>query len=357
MFIDDYIDGLSFENPYSLAKKEKEKFLFNSLTKLHDFHLESCTEYKNFSNAFKYLYSSDETIYPFLPVRLFKNKNLKSTSDVFKTLNSSGTSGNVSKIYLDRKTASRQTRILNEISKFYIGNKRLPMCIIDSKEQLIDRTKFNARAAGILGYSVFGRDHFYCLDENLDLKLNEFINFIKKYEDEAILFFGFTYLIWSKFTEKLAENKVKLKVHPDSLIIHGGGWKKLVDLNVSNDTFKSSLKKTINIQNVYNYYGMIEQVGSVFMECSNGMLHCSNYSDVIIRDKFTYKPLPIGHEGLINVISILPTSYPGNSILTEDVGVLYGVDDCPCGNKGKYFQVSGRLPKAELRGCSDTRKV
>ena len=47
-------------------------------------------------------------------------------------------------------------------------------------------------------------------------------------------------------------------------------------------------------------------------------------------------------------------SYPGNSILTEDLGTIHGIDDCECGRKGKYFTISGRIPKTELRGCSDT---
>lgn len=27
--------------------------------------------------------------------------------------------------------------------------------------------------------------------------------------------------------------------------------------------------------------------------------------------------------------------------------------DCPCGWKGKYFEIYGRMAKAEVRGCSD----
>ena len=61
-----------------------------------------------------------------------------------------------------------------------------------------------------------------------------------------------------------------------------------------------------------------------------------------------------GEEGVLQVLSPLPRSYPGHSLLTEDLGVLLGEDDCPCGRKGKYFKVTGRVPRAEVRGCSDT---
>lgn len=39
-------------------------------------------------------------------------------------------------------------------------------------------------------------------------------------------------------------------------------------------------------------------------------------------------------------------------LLTEDLGVVHGVDDGTW--PGKRFSVLGRLPHAEARGCSDT---
>jgi len=61
-----------------------------------------------------------------------------------------------------------------------------------------------------------------------------------------------------------------------------------------------------------------------------------------------------GERGLIELVSLLPVSYPGHALLTEDEGVILGEDDCPCGRRGVYFSVLGRLKDAEIRGCSDT---
>ena len=83
-------------------------------------------------------------------------------------------------------------------------------------------------------------------------------------------------------------------------------------------------------------------------------MHASIYSDVIIRNPESFKPLAIGEKGIMQVVSVLPRSYPGHSLLTEDEGVIIGEDDCPCGRKGKYIEIIGRLKNAELRGCSDT---
>ena len=101
---------------------------------------------------------------------------------------------------------------------------------------------------------------------------------------------------------------------------------------------------------------MVEQVGSIFMECEEGFFHAPNFADVHIVDTFSHQNLPFGNEGLIRVDSILPRSYPGHKLLTEDIGKIIGEDNCKCGRKGKFFIVKGRLPKAEIRGCSDTHE-
>jgi hypothetical protein len=98
---------------------------------------------------------------------------------------------------------------------------------------------------------------------------------------------------------------------------------------------------------------MVEQTGSIFMECERGHLHASIYSDVLIRGHQDFAELPQGRRGLVQLVSLLPTSYPGHSLLSEDEGTVHGEDDCPCGRKGKYFALHGRIESAEVRGCSD----
>ena len=59
-----------------------------------------------------------------------------------------------------------------------------------------------------------------------------------------------------------------------------------------------------------------------------------------------------GKKGFIQLISLLPSSYPGHSILTEDLGEIVN-NSCECSSLGKKFKVHGRIKKAEIRGCSD----
>ena len=123
---------------------------------------------------------------------------------------------------------------------------------------------------------------------------------------------------------------------------------------VSPGMFKSALHEVCGIDHVYDYYGMVEQTGSIYVECECGHLHTSIFSDIICRRPKDFSECGFGEDGLIEVVSVLPESYPGHALLTEDVGVVLGEDDCPCGRKGKYFKINGRIKNAEIRGCSDT---
>jgi hypothetical protein len=227
------------------------------------------------------------------------------------------------------------------------------MIIIDTEAILKNRNFFSARGAGILGFSMFGSKRIYALDENMELKYDEIEEFLEKYKDSPKFIFGFTFMIWQHFYKKLVSDDRKLDLS-NSVIIHGGGWKKLISESVSSEIFRQKLYERCNIEKVHDYYGMVEQTGTIYMECEQGYLHAPAYSDIIIRRPYDFTEAVIGEKGIIQVVSILPKSYPGHSLLTEDEGVMIGEDVCKCGRSGKYFKIVGRIKNAEIRGCSDT---
>lgn len=293
---------------------------------------------------------------PFLPVRLFKLLSLASipAEDTVRTMTSSGTTGqSVSRIFLDKETSLAQTRALSQIMSSLLGKSRMPMLIIDSTAVIKDRAMFSARGAGIRGFSVFGRDVEYVLDENMGFREEAVGEFLARHDGGPIFLFGFTFMIWEHLCEELRRTGGRMSI-PQGVLLHGGGWKKLAALQIGNDQFKDAVRETMGIDRVVNYYGMVEQTGSIFLECDHGYLHSSAYSEVIVRDPVTLRPASPGTEGVIQVVSVLPMSYPGHSILTEDLGTVAGDDDCGCGRPGRYFTVSGRMKDAEVRGCSDT---
>jgi len=344
--------------PFSLGREQKELFLSKHLRDLTLYHYQQCPEYRRILDAWPFDVNVDVSYknLPFLPVRLFKEYELKSVDEqyVVKQMNSSGTTGQqVSKIFLDKETATNQTKILTKIVSDFIGSKRLPMIILDTRAVLKDRNLFSARGAGILGYSIFGSDKIYALDEEMCIDFESLDAFLEKHSGEDIFLFGFTFMVWQHFYKELVKSR-KLLDLSKGILIHGGGWKKLVDEAVDNTTFKARLKDVCNLTKIYNFYGMVEQVGTIYMECEFGHLHAPIFSDVIIRNPKDFSEVNIGEEGLIEVVSILPKSYPGHALLTEDSGIILGEDNCPCGRKGRYFSVTGRIKSAEIRGCSDT---
>ena len=344
--------------PYSLSAQDKEKALSDILTHLVRYHYEHCPEYKKILDKMKIDINKQFTCadLPFLPVRLFKQFELRSVDKekVTKTLTSSGTSGQaVSKIFLDADNVRHQTKTLNEIISSFIGKQRLPLLLLDTEMIKKDRSMYSARGAGIIGFSIFGRNSTYALDAEMNIDVDKVADFFAKHEDEPILMFGYTYMIWQFVVRALEEKNIKFNAK-NAILFHIGGWKKLKDQAVDALEFNRRVQNVLGNIKVYNYYGMAEQLGSVFVECEHGHMHCSNYSDVIIRNSKDFSEAKIGEKGLIELISVLPSSYPGHVLLTEDEGEILGIDDCPCGRKGKYFKIHGRIKSAELRGCSDT---
>ena len=98
-----------FKNPYELNKKKKDIFdkLFLDLT---NFHKKNNLNYKKFLDFFSPTIGSISDAVP-LPVRIFKDNDLKTSNiKVIKELNSSGTSGSKSKIYLDKENSINQSK-------------------------------------------------------------------------------------------------------------------------------------------------------------------------------------------------------------------------------------------------------
>jgi phenylacetate-coenzyme A ligase PaaK-like adenylate-forming protein len=343
---------------YGLADTEKTKLLSKTLSSLTWHHFENCEIYsrilKSRGLTRKKPFALDQV--PFIPVKLFKKYLISSVipEKIFKIITSSGTSSDtVSRIVLDREMAKTQTKALVLILQQFLGKKRLPMLIIDHPGHIKKRNSFSARGAGILGLSNFGRDHTYVLSEK-DMRIDSSLihKFLDRHQGEKIFIFGFTFMVWKYFYQALKDSPNAPKFN-ECVLIHSGGWKKLKEEKVDNNEYKRELAKQFNINHIHNFYGMVEQVGSIFMECEYGHFHSPAYADVLIRDAIDWSVLPKGKIGLIQVISVLPTSYPGHSILTEDIGEWTGIDDCPCGRLGKTFHVHGRLESSELRGCSD----
>ncbi len=348
-------------DPFGQPATAKDEMLCRHLNRLTQHHRQNCAGYRAILDAVGQGAAPASTLdaVPYLPASLFKVAPLQSVPDaeVAQVLTSSGTSGQaVSRIALDRPTAADLSRALVAVVKPFIGPKRLPMIIVDAREAAGTGGAASARAAAVRGFSTFGRDHLHLLGPNMAPDWDALDTFLARHHGETKLVFGFTFVVWQHLYQAAQAAGRRIDLGP-AILIHGGGWKRLADLAVSNAEFRGRLTETFGLTAIHNYYGMIEQVGAIFMECEAGRLHTPVFSDILIRDPTTLRPATPGEQGLIQVMSLLPRSYPGHCLLTEDLGSVTGTDDCPCGRPGRTFRIDGRLPAAELRGCSDTRPL
>jgi len=356
-------DALLTHNPYSLKDSEKSELLLHIIKEqLHNARRNN----RYIENYFSKMGTDIEAIknledIPFIPVQMFKVFDLKTCPDenISKILRSSGTTGGQSSIIpLDKTTSMNQIKALKSILSDYLGRQRKIFLVIDHEGINSPEMAFSARTAGVRGLSIYAKKTYYLLkEENGQLVLN--MPVIKEIAhldpDEEMYAFGFTYILWTVFCEQLKKENIQFSFKFLTLF-HGGGWKKMRDLSVSKETFTETVAAVFGTQpkKILDFYGMAEQTGIIFVDCKYGNKHVPVFSQMIIRDPFTLEPCDTGKTGLIEVMSILAESYYDQAVLTEDLGVLAGVDDCPCGRKGRYFRFVSRIEKAELRGCGDT---
>lgn len=362
MEIDHLIENIVLGNQFKISQKKKESILLDIIKKQLELNKVSPNisgMYKKFSINIPKISKLSEV--PFIPVNMFKKFDLLtcSSEDVIRILNSSSTtSGIPSRIYLNKTTSIRQIQgLINTLKDFLEGNRR-PLLILDTEEVNKKNAVLSARGAAVRGISNFASSITYVMDKkdgNLEVNLSRLRKFEDENRDREVLVYGFTYIIWSRFVRELEKRNIRLLL-PKMKLLHSGGWKKLVSESVEKKEFNRRTAEVFGTEekNILDFYGMVEQLGVVFVDCECGYKHVPDFADVIIRDFNTLKEVEIGQCGIIEVMSILGSSYPSQGILTEDVGELVGVDDCRCGRRGKYFKFKSRMEKAEIRGCGDT---
>jgi hypothetical protein len=71
----------------------------------------------------------------------------------------------------------------------------------------------------------------------------------------------------------------------------------------------------------------------------------------LVRDSWTLESL-VGEPGQLQLMNTLARGAPYHNVLTEDLGRIVP-GNCPCGRSGTRFELLGRVPKAEVRGCAN----
>lgn len=300
---------------------------------------------------------------PPVAVSVFKNlgKSLSSVpkEDIKLTLQSSATSGVPSSIVVDKLTSRRQAKAMVRVVEEFIGKARKPFLIMDIDPRSQYKRLLGARFAAVTGYMKFASKVGYFLNVKDGVAYFD-VQAMKDYlqslpQDKPVVLFGFTYILYANVLKSVDEAMIDVKLPAGSKIIHIGGWKKLEREKISKALFNSRLAKCFGIAptDIIDIYGFTEQMGLNYPDCTDGWKHTSVYSRVIVRDPITHAVLPAGKEGMLEFVSPIPHSYPGNVVLTDDMGVIATPEEGDASIPGIRFKVTGRMKKAEVRGCGD----
>jgi hypothetical protein len=299
---------------------------------------------------------------PYLPVSLLKADpplSLIEPHEIKRTLTSSATTGQVpSRVVLDSQTSRRMSKGVVAILQDFIGPARRPYLVVDAVGVAGNNLELGARGAAIQGLQPFASQVTHCLrlDAGGGLALDRdcAVDFARKHQGMTVLVYGFTYILWNHLVKPMLAEGVCFEL-PDAYILHSGGWKRLQDQSVDKGTFNDGLAKVFGCSpaRVIDFYGMVENVGVIYPDCTEGNKHAPAFGEVVVRNPLTLEPVARGETGIIQVCSVLPTSFPGHLLLTEDMGQVIALDECACGRLGIAFRFSGRVPKADVRGCGN----
>ncbi|MDE7432250.1 MAG: hypothetical protein K2N34_10115 [Lachnospiraceae bacterium] len=352
-------DDILEYSPFLDDSKKADELFVDALQEVLIFHYDNNEIYRRFCDGRNYnpheKRGNIEEV-PYIPVQLFKRRKLLSVpeKDIIDIRKSSSTStGTPSVVYRDKVTLDRYFRSRNKIFDEFINDRgKVHFCLGEQPDRdiTISRNLVNSLIGERAGKS---EQYYFMNDGTFDWKV-----FLDLFEEnqrlgkEIGLIYGGTAILYLYLVKPMIENNIRLKY--DGYIAHGGGWKKLQNMQVSKSKFLDELLAVFDmpVSNIIDMYGFSES-NSMFIDCEYGNKHVPIWNKVIIRDCQTMKPVEAGKEGIIQILDVLPYSYPGNSLITDDIGYVCKDKKCKCGRAGQIFKVIKRANGSEAKGCGD----
>ncbi len=332
-----------------------DTLLLREMNDLSRWHLGGCEAYRNIWPDFAEAQSFADL--PFLHVGVFKESVWRTAGDGIahqRMLKSSATSGTSSQIALDARSGALQAQSSAAVLKDLLGAEQRPLLIFDHIKSLQQRGEVSARVTAAMSLRPLSSEMHFLLREpddaaSVDWELLRDISS----RNPRLLVYGFTWMLWVAWVQSAIPEEVraaleKVQVH----FVHSGGWKKLEAIKIRRDEFDGALLRSVGPgSGVLDFYGLVEQVGIIYPLCDAGYRHVPRWAAVLVRDPWTLQTLT-GKQGMLQLMNSLAFGAPYHNVLTEDLGCLIE-GGCPCGRSGQRFELSGRIPKAEVRGCAN----
>ena len=364
--IEEHLNNL-LATPFEQNSNSETEFL-KIINSSYTHHFNNCHSYKNYCEKKGYTGETKFTNLsdiPFLPVQIFKeNPDLLCSvprKSIKTKLSSSATSGTPSTILIDKVTSKRQIKALASVLSSVLGPKRRPFIVFDVDPNKNNGVDLGARNAAVRGFINLAREANYVLyyDKNskINIDIEYFTESLKLFssKDEPVCLFGFTFVLYEYAIKYLHNKNTNYKLPKGSKLIHIGGWKKLKDKKISKNEFDHKISNLFGLttDSIIDFYGFTEQMGVVYPDGLNGNKRVPSFADVLVRDPVTFNILNDGEQGLLQFITPIPNSYPGHSVLTDDVGIVKKRRNFKKNIHFTEFEIIGRAKKAEPRGCGD----
>ena len=302
--------------PYSLNREEKEKLLTERLVELTKLHQEKCPEYARILESISFDVNK-VTSYkdlPFLPVRMFKEHDLKSVADedIVKTMTSSGTTGLPVIIPYTKK----------DVEDWAIMFARCyEMAGITNKDRIHITPGYGLWTAGI-GFQA-GAERLGAMavpmgpgntDKQLQMMMDMKTTVLCSTSSYALL-----------LAEEIEKRGIKDKIHLKKGIIGSERWGKKM---------RERIAKELGIE-LYDIYGLTEIYGpGIGINCpgETGMHYWDDYIYIEIIDPKTGEVLPDGEYGEIVITTLVKEGAPLIRYRTHDLSrIIPG--ECKCGSK------------------------
>ncbi len=344
--------------------KEKNQLMVEACRELATFHY-----HHNKDIAFLYdrhtfkpneiAHESDLEKIPVLGVTAMKYHLLTSLphDQVVLRLTSSGTRGQKTQIWFDQASLDRCQAMLEEYWRqegFITSEKQNYVLFGYSPEDaknlgiaFADENQMRFAPKAHVTHALKMREGSWYFDrENL---LREFERCQESAHPTRI--FGMPAFI-HEFLLFLKEKGKSYRLHPDSLIMTGGGWKAAEDQRITRELFREECAHhfQVSTDRMRDGYGMAEHCAP-YNECRAHRFHIPVYTRVIVRDPVTMQVLSPGEEGLLELVTPFNAMMPNLTLLTTDWGKIDS-DPCPCGFESPTFQILGRAGITKHKGCA-----
>lgn len=355
------------DTPYETTK-ELDQLFIEAMREIVLWHQSHSEFYKNLLVKSKFSIQQiqkiqDLPLIPGLWAHFFKSHEIISikSSDIYLHLTSSGTQGQKSQVFFDAWSLQSAQRMVDWIFAHYnwIDDKTKTNYLLFSYE---------TEASSKLGTAY--TDNFLCKYAPVErvfsaLRRNgqgghEFDSFgtirtLQEYEKEGkpVRIFGFPAFLYFTCLRMKDLGVKPLKLHPESLLFSGGGWKSHDSSQISKPEFYRIVEEYLGIPNqrLRDGYGSTEHC-IPYIECKNHQFHVPIWSRIFIRDFKTLKALPYGQMGFLHFVSPYITSMPAHAVTMGDVATLFPGSDCGCGIKTDYFTLQGRAGLSNNKSCA-----